>query len=85
MDERSEVTWARAQSTLCDPMDCNLPGSSVHGIIQAKILEWDAISSSRGSSRPRNWAHISYVSCIGRWILTTEPPGKQADSYPLYH
>ena len=50
--------------TLCDPMDCSLPGSSVHGILQARILEWVAISSSRGSSRPRDQTHISYVSCI---------------------
>ena len=42
------------------------PGSSVHGIFQARILEWVAISSSRGSSQPRDWACIS---CVGRWIL----------------
>ena len=47
-------------------MDCSLPGSSVHGISQARILEWVAISFSRGSSWPRNWTQ---VSCIGRWIL----------------
>ena len=40
--------------TLCDPMDCSLPGSSVHGILKAKILEWVAMPSSRGSSRPCN-------------------------------
>ena len=40
--------------TLCDPMDYSLPGSSVHGILQAKILEWVAMPSSRGSSRPRD-------------------------------
>ena len=40
--------------TLCDPMDCSLPGFSVHGIFQAKILEWVAISFSRGSSHPSN-------------------------------
>ena len=45
-----------------DPLDCRPPGSSVHGIFQAKILEWDAISSSRGSSRPKDWTHISCVS-----------------------
>ena len=39
---------------LCNPMDCSLPGSSVHGISQARILEWVAISSSRGSSPPRD-------------------------------
>ena len=43
------VLAAQLCSTLCDPMDCGLPGSSVHGILQARILEWVAISSSRGS------------------------------------
>ena len=40
--------------TLCDPMDCSPPGSCVHGILQARILEWVAVSSSRGSSPPRD-------------------------------
>ena len=48
--------------TLCDPMDSSPPGSSVHGIFQARILEWVAMSSSRGSSRPRDGTHVS-VSC----------------------
>ena len=52
--------------TLCDPMDYSLPGSSIHGIFQARILEWVATSSSRGSSRPRDQ---TCVSCIGRQIL----------------
>ena len=52
--------------TLCDPMDCSPPGSSVHGISQARILGWVALSSSRESSRPRDQTH---VSCIGRQIL----------------
>ena len=56
-------------STLCDPVDCSPPGSSVHGISQARTLEWVAISSSRGSSRPRDWTLVSCVFCIGRWIL----------------
>ena len=47
----------------------SLPGSSIHGILQARKLEWVAISSSRGSSWPRDWTHISCISCIGRWIL----------------
>ena len=50
-------------------MDYSLPGSSVHGILQARILEWVAMPSSRGSSQPRDWTHVSYISCIGRWIL----------------
>ena len=55
--------------TLCDPMDYSLPGSSVHGITQARILEWVVLPSSRGSSQFRDWTHVSYVSCTGRWVL----------------
>ena len=44
---------------LCSPMYCSLPGSSVHGTFQVRILEWVAMPSSRGSSQPRNWAHVS--------------------------
>ena len=54
---------------LCDLTDCSPPGSSVHGILQARILEWVAISFSRGSSRPRDQTHASYVSCTGRQVL----------------
>ena len=54
---------------LCDPKDSSPPGSSVHGIFQARILEWVAISSSRGSSPPRNQTHFSFISCICRQIL----------------
>ena len=65
---------ARAKSlplwlTLCDPMDCSLPGSSVHGILQARKLEWVAIPSSSGSSQPRDGSHDSFLSCIGRRVL----------------
>ena len=63
------VSVAQLYPTLCDPMDCNPPGSSVHGILQARILEWVVISSSRGSSQPRDRTHVSYVSCIGRRVL----------------
>ena len=49
----------------CDPMDYRLPGSPVHGIFQARILECVAISFSRGSSRPRDWTHVPYISCTG--------------------
>ena len=55
--------------TLFDPMDCSLPGSFIHGILQARILEWVAIPTSRGSFWPRDWSHVSYVSCIGRRVL----------------
>ena len=50
-------------------MDCSLPGISVHGIFQARILEWVAISYSRGSSWPKDRTHISCASYTGRWIL----------------
>ena len=61
---------AQRCSTLYDPMDSSLPGSFVHVILQARMLEWFAISFSRGSSRPRDWTCVSCVSCItGRWIL----------------
>ena len=53
-------------AVICDPVDCNQPGFSVQGISQTRILEWVAISSSRGSSQLRDQ---TCVSCIGRWIL----------------
>ena len=62
---------------LCDPMDCSPPGSSVHGIFQARMVEWVAMPSSRGSSWPRGWTHIS--SCLLQWqvgSLPLAPPGK---------
>ena len=57
IEVRSEV--AQSCPTLCDSMDCGLPGSSVHGIFQARVLEWFAISFSWGSSRPRDWIRVS--------------------------
>ena len=57
--------------TLCNPVDHSLPGSSVHGILQARILEWVAIPSSRESSWPRDWTCVSCVSYSGRWFYTT--------------
>ena len=59
--------------TLCIPMDCSPPGSSVCGILQARILEWVAISSSRGSSQPRDQI---WVSCTAGRFFLSEPPGK---------
>ena len=54
---------------LCSPMESSPPGSSVHGIFQPRMLEWVAISCSRGSSRPRDLTHVSCLSCIGSWTL----------------
>ena len=62
MNSESEV--AQSCPTLCDPMDCSLPGSSVHGIFQARILEKVAIYFSRGSSWPRDWTQVSCI--VGR-------------------
>ena len=61
--ERSESEVVQSCLTLCDPMDCSLPGSSVYGIFQARILEWVAISFSI-SSRPRDWTQVSCI--VGR-------------------
>ena len=58
---------------LCDPVDCSPPASTVRGILQARILEWVAISFSRGSSQPRDWIQ---VSCIAGRVLTSALPGK---------
>ena len=63
--------------TLCDPIDCSLPGSSIPGILQTRILEWIAIPFSRGSSQPRDWTPVSYISCIGQLgSLPLAPLGK---------
>ena len=53
-----------SRSTLCNPMDCSLPGFSVYAIFQARVLEWVAISFSRGSSRPRDQTQVSCI--VGR-------------------
>ena len=62
MKVKSENEVAQSCPTLCDPMDCNLSGSSVHEIFQAKVLEWIAISFSRGSSRPRSQTRVSRIA-----------------------
>ena len=75
-----EVKWSKvAQScpTLCDPMDHSLPGSSVHGIFQARILEWVAISFSRGSSQSRDRTQVSRI--VGRCFYPLSQWGS-----PLY-
>ena len=67
------VSVAQSSLTLCDPMDCSPPGSYVHGILQAEILEWVAIPFSKVSSWPRDG---TCVSCVGSEFFSTEPPGK---------
>ena len=70
---QSESEVAQSCPTLCDPMDCSLPGSSVHGIFQARVLEWVVISFSSRSSQPRDQTWVSHIA--GRWYnlwATTE-------------
>ena len=65
-----------------DSLDCRPPGSSVHGILQARIPEWVAMPSSRGSSRFKDRTHVSYISCI--WQAGPSPlapPGKPTMEY----
>ena len=70
---KCECSVAQSCPILCDPMDCSLPGSSVHGVFQARILEWVSISSSRGSSPPRDWIWSPTLQVDS---LPSEPPGK---------
>ena len=69
------LSWL-VMSNSCDPMDCSLPGSSVHRLSQASILERAVISFSRGSSRSRNQTHVSSSPTLAGGYFTTEPPGK---------
>ena len=66
----------QSSPTLCDSVDYSLPGSSVHRILQARILEWVAMLSSRGSSWPRDWICVSYISCTEAGSLPLVLPGK---------
>ena len=82
---RWEALCMSAQSlqscaTLWDPKDCSPPGSSVHGILQVRLLERVATPSSRGSSLPRDRTHISCVSRITGGFLSTEPPGNRGET-----
>ena len=71
-------TCMRAKSlqsclTVCNPMNHSLPGSSVHGILQSRILEWVAMPFSRGSSGPRDWIQVSHIA--GRFFYGLSYPG----------
>ena len=67
VDHKVKVLVAQSCLRLCNSMDCSPPGSSVHGMLQAKLLEWVAIPFSRESSWPRNWIQ---VSCVAGRLLT---------------
>ena len=79
----SEVTQS---SPTLDPVDCNPPGSSVHGILQARILEWAAISFSRGSSQPRDWTQVSRIAgrCFNLWATREAPIDLFNSAQPIY-
>ena len=66
---RSEVKVAQLCPTLWDPMDCSLPGSYIHGILQATILEWVAMPPSGGSSQPRDRTQVSHI--VGRFFTSS--------------
>ena len=75
LPESMKVLVTQSCLTLCNTMDCTLPGSSVHGILQVRILEWVAIPFSRWSSWPREWAWVSHIG--GRFFTvwaTKEAP-----------
>ena len=76
------VLVAQSCLTLCNPTDCSPPGSSVHGILQASILEWPDIPFSRGSSQPRDWTLVSYIA--GRFF-TIWATGESCTSVWEYH
>ena len=78
------VVFTQLCPTLCDPMDCGPPGSSVHGILQPRILQWVAMPFSRGSSQPKDRTQVSHTA---GGFFTTEPSGNPmntgVDSYPF--
>ena len=71
---QSESEVAQLCSTLCDPMGCNPPGSSVSGVLQARILEWVAICFSRGSSQPRDRTWVSHIEGRLYYLSHQETP-----------
>ena len=73
---------AKSCPTLCDPMDRRAPGSSVHEILQPRMLEWVVTPSSRGSSQPRDRTRISHVSCIGGQVLNHASGRQEARIQP---
>ena len=76
-----KVLVAQSCLTLCDPIDCSPPGSSVHGILQPRILEWVTISFSWGSSWPRDWTQVSCIVSLQANSSLSEPSGKPNSQY----
>ena len=80
------VLGTQSCPTLCNPMNCSSPDSSVHGILQVRILEWVAIPLSKGSSRTKDWTQVSHIA--DRFFTISEPPGRpqmQRRLSPILH
>ena len=77
---RTQAWLLQSCQTLGDPTDCSLPGSSVHGILQARMLEWGAVPSSRGPARPRDRTQVSYISCMAGGFFTTSTTWEAQDA-----
>ena len=75
-ESESESEVAQSCLTLCGPVDCSPPGSSIHGVLQARTLEWVAISFSRGSSRPRDRTQVSCIAGRRFNLWATRMPSK---------
>ena len=78
--KKAAVLITQSCPTLCDPMDYSLPGSSVHGILQERIMEWVVMPSAMGSSQPRDQTQASHTA--GRFS-PYDPPGKPQESREL--
>ena len=86
MKVESESEVAQSCPTFCNPMDCSIPGSTVHGIFQARILEWVGIPLSRGSSQPRDRTHgsnpLQVDSCLHSFIHRLNHRGSPKEHTP---
>ena len=84
-NRKSESEVARSCPTLWDPMDCNPPGSSIHGIFQARVLEWGAIAFSRGSSQPRDRSRVSRITGRHFTVWATREVCTKGGNKNLWH
>ena len=82
--KESESEIAQSCPTLCDPMDCGLPDSSIHGIFQATVLEWVTISFSRGSSQPRDRTQVSRIAGRRFTLWATREVPLQHEQHSIY-
>ena len=87
MWKKPQVLVAQAHPTLCDSMDCTLPGSSVHEILQARTLEWVAVPFSKGSSKSRDGTQVSRIAdkFFTAWATTRREKLKECLNYSLIY